>query len=370
MRVVMLSKAFVRGAYQRKAEEIAKLGVELTVLVPPRWTEAGHTTRLERAFTDGYDLVELPIAFDGRYHVHFYPTLGRWIERLRPDVFHVDEEPYNLATFLAYQAGRRAGARHVFFTWQNLLRRYPPPFGWMERWVLRRSEAAIAGNAAARDVLRAKGYQGPAEVIPQVGFDPAVFVPAPTRPERPFTIGYMVRLEAQKGLLDLVEACAGLSGDWRLRLVGYGPLADTLRARAAALGIGARLEICRPVPSTEVVPVYHGFDAVVLPSRSTPSWIEQFGRILIEGMACGVPTLGSSSGEIPHVIGDAGLVFPEGDVEALRAGLQRLIDDRGLREELIRKGRERFLSRFTQEQVARATVEVYRRALGGASGGE
>jgi glycosyltransferase involved in cell wall biosynthesis len=366
MRVVMLSKAFVRGAYQRKAEEIARLGVELTVLVPPRWTEAGHATRLERAFTQGYRLVELPIALDGHFHVHFYPTLGRWIERLRPQVFHVDEEPYNLATFLAYQAGRRVGARHVFFTWQNLSRRYPPPFAWMEGWVLRRSAAAIAGNAAARDVLRAKGYRGPVEVIPLVGFDPAVFVPASEQPARPFTIGYLGRLETQKGLLDLVEASAGLRGDWRVRLVGYGPLGDDLRARAAALGVGDRLEIRPGVPSTEVVPVYPGCDAVVLPSRSTPSWIEQFGRILVEGMACGVPAVGSSSGEIPHVIGPAGLVFPEGDVAALRACLQRLIDDAGLRAELVGKGRERFLSTYTQAQVARATVEVYRRALAAA----
>ena len=368
MRVVVLSKAFVRGAYQRKAEEIARLGVELTVLVPPRWSEAGHTTRLERAFTSGYELIALPIALDGHFHLHFYPTLGRWIERLRPEVFHVDEEPYNLATFLAYRAGRRVGARHLFFAWQNLLRRYPPPFGWMERWVMRRSDAAIAGNAPAGDVLRRKGYRGPIAVVPQVGFDPALFRPAPTRPERPFTVGYLGRLETQKGLIDLVEACARLRGDWRLRLVGHGPLAEELAARAGRLGIGERLELRQGVPSTEVVPVYHGFDAVVLPSRSTPSWVEQFGRILVEGMACGVPTVGSDSGEIPHVLGEAGLVFPEGDVEALRERLQRLIDDSALRSELIRRGRERFLARYTQGQVARATVAAYRQALGRVEG--
>jgi len=228
---------------------------------------------------------------------------------------------------------------------------------------MRHSDAAIAGNSAAGEVLRRKGYRGPLEVVPQVGFDPAVFAPAPARPERPFTVGYLGRLEAQKGLLDLLEACAGLRGDWRLRLVGFGPLADDLPARAAALGVGARLEVCPPVPSTGVVPAYHRLDAVVLASRSTASWIEQFGRILVEGMACGVPAVGSDSGEIPHVIGSAGLVFPEGDVGALRGCLQRLIDEPGLRAKLVRRGRERFLGTYTQEQVARATVALYRRAL-------
>src|SRR3989442_2376344 len=76
LRVAMLSKALVVGAYQKKAEELARLpGVELTVLVPPRWTESGRTVRLERRFTQGYELVELPFLFDGHHHVHCYPTL-------------------------------------------------------------------------------------------------------------------------------------------------------------------------------------------------------------------------------------------------------------------------------------------------------
>jgi glycosyltransferase involved in cell wall biosynthesis len=365
MRVVILSKAMVRGAYQVKAQELAKLGVELTALVPSRWTEAGRTTHLERAFTNGYDLIEVPIALDGHYHVHFYPTLDRVLWRLRPDVFHVEEEPYNLGTFLAYQAGRRVGAKHVFFTWQNLNRRYPPPFRWMESWVLRHSDAAIGGNAAAIDVLRAKGYQGPATVVPQFGFDPALFTPATgERPSRPFTIGYLARFERQKGLLDLLEAAAGLSGDWRVRMVGYGPLEEDLRQRASALGIADRVEILPPVASTEVPSVYRGMDVVVLPSRSTTSWIEQFGRIIPEAWACGVPTIGSDSGEIPNLTADAGLIFPEGDVAALRAHLQRYMDDPGLRAEMARRGRARFLAHYTQEQVARATLDVYEKALG------
>jgi glycosyltransferase involved in cell wall biosynthesis len=364
VRVVIVSKAFFRGAYQRKAEEIARLGVELTVLVPPGWHEAGRFNRLERSFTSGYDLIEIPILFNGHYHFHVYPTLGRWLDRLRPDLLHADEEPYNLATFLAYLAGGRVGARRVFFTWQNLPRRYPPPFGWMERWILAHSDGALAGNARALEILRDKGYRGPGAVVPQFGFDPELFRPADARPERPFTVGYLGRLEPQKGLDDLIRACAGLRGDWRLRLVGYGPQLDDLGRIASELDVGDRVALCPPVASTDVPTALHQMDVLVLPSRSTPSWIEQFGRVLPEAMACGVPTIGSDSGELPHVIGDAGLIFPEGDVVALRAQLQRLLDDPTLRADLSTRGRARFLERFTQEQVAGATVELYRAALG------
>ena len=112
MKVVIVSTALLGGASQRKAEELARQpGVELTVLVPPSWRDVGRVTRLERAFTNGYHLKAIPLAFNGHFHYHFYPTLGRELARLRPDILHVDEEPYNLATFLAYAHGGRVGAK-------------------------------------------------------------------------------------------------------------------------------------------------------------------------------------------------------------------------------------------------------------------
>jgi glycosyltransferase involved in cell wall biosynthesis len=101
----------------------------------------------------------------------------------------------------------------------------------------------------------------------------------------------------------------------------------------------------------------------VLPSRSRPNWVEQFGRVLIEAMACGVPVVGSDCGEIPNVVGDAGLIFPEGDVEALRECLARLMREGDLWADLSRRGRERVLAHFTQAQIAAQTVAVYRRVV-------
>src|SRR3972149_1621779 len=99
MRVLMVSKACVVGAYQRKLEEVAARGGELTVAVPPAWRDERGLMRLERAHTRGYDLVVEPLAFNGSFHLHYYPRLGRLIERLRPEIVHMDEEPYNFATF-------------------------------------------------------------------------------------------------------------------------------------------------------------------------------------------------------------------------------------------------------------------------------
>ena len=180
MRVLMLSKACVVGAYQRKLEEIAACpDIALTVAVPPEWRDERGVMRLERAHTRGYELVVEPMAFNGSFHLHYYPRFGQLIARLRPDIVHLDEEPYNFATWHALRFARRCGAKTLFFSWQNLLRRYPFPFSRFEHTVLQQADAAIVGNHASADVWRAKGYAGPIHVIPQFGVDPEIFRPHP-----------------------------------------------------------------------------------------------------------------------------------------------------------------------------------------------
>lgn len=368
MRVVMISKALVVGAYQRKAEEIAaRPGVDLTVVVPPHWDEETRRVHLERAYTTGYEMVVAPIAFSGRFHLHFYPTLSRLLREVRPEVVHVDEEPYNLATFQAVLLARRLGARTLFFTWQNLYRRYPPPFRYVERYVLARADHAVAGNAEAVAVLRRKSYRGPISLIPQFGIDPQLFRPRPEgfpATPRPFTIGYVGRIVEQKGLAHLLRAVAGLPGDWRLSLLGSGPYEGEVRALAARLGIGEQVDLCPPLPSTEVVAHLHRLDVLVLPSLTRPNWKEQFGRVLVEAMACELPVVGSNSGEIPHVMADGGIVYPEGDPETLCAVLRTLMASPDLRARLGRLGRARVLARFTHARLADEYARVYREVAG------
>jgi glycosyltransferase involved in cell wall biosynthesis len=105
------------------------------------------------------------------------------------------------------------------------------------------------------------------------------------------------------------------------------------------------------------------FDVLVGPSLTTPRWKEQFGRMLVEAMACGVPVIGSDSGEIPNVIGDAGIVVPEGDCVALRTAIARLRDDPAERRLLAERGHIRARTLFTQEAVARRTYGVYQEML-------
>ena len=361
MQVLLISKACVAAAYRRKAEEVARLGVELTLVVPPSWRTAGATQHLEPSSDQGYRLVVLPIALNGHFHLYWFRGLSALVLRLRPEIVHVEEEPYNIATFLAVGAARRAGAKALFFTWQNIRRHYPPPFALFERYCYRSSAGAIAGSQDALAVLRAKGYRGPAWVLPQFGVDLSLFAPRELEPAC-FTIGYVGRLVPEKGVHLLLQAAAGLPGQWKVLVVGAGPERGRLAALAERLHIAGRVSFEPPVRSAEVAQVLHRMSCLVLPSVTRQNWREQFGRVLVEAMACGVPVVGSSSGEIPNVIGEAGLVFPEGDVGALRAMLAALQTDAQLRVRLAQAGVAR-AQLFAHERIARETVHAYEALL-------
>jgi glycosyltransferase involved in cell wall biosynthesis len=376
MRVLMVSKACLVGAYQRKLEEIARYpDVDLMVVVPSAWEEESRTVQLERAHTEGYDLVVEPVVFNGSFHFHFYPQLGQRLRAFRPDLVHIDEEPYNVATLHALWLARRSGAKALWFSWQNLNRCYPLPFRLIEAYTLERTDYAIVGSEGAAQVWREKGYAGPIAVVPQFGVDPDLFLPsamgrlerlsARRDAARGFTIGYVGRLVPEKGVDVLLEALAELPGVWRLRVVGHGPEEERLKAQVRQLGLSHRVTFEGWLPSVRMPAFYRELDALVLPSRSRPNWVEQFGRVLIEAMACAVPVIGSDCGEIPHVIGDAGLVFPEDDAAALRAALTQVMRDVELWSDLARRGRERILNHFTQERIAAKTVAVYRQMMVG-----
>jgi glycosyltransferase involved in cell wall biosynthesis len=368
VRVLMISKACVVGMYQRKLEELARFpDVELCLAVPPYWRDGRRTLPLEKEYTSGYELHVLPMILNGHFHLHFYRGLGRFVRRLRPDIVHIDEEPYNLATFQAMRIARQTGARALFFTWQNLLRRYPFPFRFFERYNLTHAACAIAGNHEAVEVLRTKGCKRPIYLLPQFGVDPDVYHKErpSSRQDTEFVIGYAGRLVEEKGVQVLVRAVAGLDGQWTLCLIGDGPYRAPLQALSKQLGIEQRVLFEHWMPSREMPRLLNGLDALVMPSLTRRNWKEQFGRALVEAMACEVPVVGSSSGEIPNVIADAGLIFPEGDSGELRAVLSKLMDNPSLRTQLGRRGRARVLEHYTQKRIAAQTYAIYRQLLHG-----
>ncbi|GAB4551741.1 MAG: glycosyltransferase family 4 protein [Anaerolineae bacterium] len=364
MRVLMISKALVVGIYQRKLEAIARhTEIDLTVLVPSEWRDPSGVQPLEYAHTEGYHLIPTSVGFNGDYHLHYYPALPRLLRRYQPQLVHIDEEPYNLATWHALYHAKKIGAKAVFFAWQNIYRRYPPPFAWGERWTLRAAAGAIAGTPSAAQVLKQKGCTLPMLVLPQFGVDPHDFAPS-NPPDGTPVIGFVGRLRPEKGADLLIRAAARLRDQGQLFqvvIVGQGPYREALQALVTELDLDQQVSFVGQVKSTEMKPLYASFSALVLPSRTARTWKEQFGRVLIEAMACGVPVIGAESGDIPYVIGDAGLTFPEGDVLALADRIAAVLSDPFLAAHLRERGRSRVVQHFTHERIAALTVDFYHR---------
>jgi glycosyltransferase involved in cell wall biosynthesis len=366
LRILMLSKACLVGLYQGKLEEIAQQAdvTALKVLVPPSWKDERGQMFLERAHLNGYELEVTPIRFNGNFHLHYYPHFEAAARAFQPDIIHIDEEPYNVATWLALRVARQIGAKTLFFSWQNIKRNYPLPFRMGEKWVLAHINYGLVGTQSAADVWRSKGYRGRLAVIPQFGIDPQTFSPRTQSPDHePIRIGYIGRLVREKGVDLLLDALAKIPANWSLTLVGGGPEETRLKKQVQDLGITDTVTFRGQVPSMQMPDYYRELDVLVIPSRTLSNWKEQFGRVIIEAMASEVAVIGSDSGAIPDVIGEAGLIFCEDDLDDLCEKLKCLINNSDERKRLGQLGRERILANFTQAQVAEQTVAVYREML-------
>ncbi len=177
-------------------------------------------------------------------------------------------------------------------------------------------------------------------------------------------IGCVSRLVPEKGIDTLIRAAALLTGAWRLEIIGQGSERESLERLARSLNIADRVAFSGQIPSTRMPAFYHQLDTLVIPSLTRPNWKEQFGRVIVEAMACGVPVIGSDSGAIPEVIGDGGLIFPEADSRTLADHLRALMSDFTLRRSLGEAGRARVLTHYTHAQIAAQTVSVYAEMLG------
>ena len=196
----------------------------------------------------------------------------------------------------------------------------------------------------------------------QFGVDPDFFHPSLQRESgRGFVIGSANRrLVKEKGVDLLLRAAAKLPGIWRLHIAGEGPEKQNLQQLALELGIRRQVHFDGAVSSEQMPAYLRQMDVLTLCSRTLTNWKEQFGRILVEAMACEVPVIGSDCGEIPNVIGSGGMVFPEENVDVLHAHLLELMQSEEKRRSLGKNGRRRVLEKYTQAQIAAQTVAVYR----------
>lgn len=372
---------------QPKAHALAQLpDIDLHLLTPKRWMHYGQCREAEPPLDPKFQTTIAPVRFPwfgpAQYFLHYYPSLAKVLKTFQPDIIDLWEEPWGLVSAHTCRLRKKFAprAKIISETEQNINKNLPFPFEGFRKYTLENADYVVGRNSESVEVVRSKGYKGPAEVVPNA-VDTALFRPLGReacrmelvaalgletrnlKPETLFLAGYAGRLVEEKGLMDLLDALPLSPPNVHVLLLGSGPQESALRARAAELKLESRVHFLPSRPLTELPAIFNALDVFVLPSRTTQRWKEQFGRVIIEAHACGTPVIGSSSGAIPDVIADAGIVVPEKNAPALAAALAKLAADPALAHRLGSAGMHNAQSLFTWHRVAERMASIYQAAM-------
>lgn len=363
MKILVLSHSSVVGLYRGKLEALSRReDVTVRLIVPPEWPEGGTRVRTTAADAGSFTTSVIP-AFRKGYiasYVYHPLMLRRVVTEFSPTIIYAEEEPWSVAAWQGLRLSRTMRCAFLFFTWENIWKRYKRISERLLRSVLHGSDGAVAGNEEAAGILERRNFHKPVIVVPQYGVDADRFSPPTASPKRdvPVVI-YIGRLEHEKGVDILLSALSRIPEPWLLRILGGGSERGKMAELTDALRLSDRVTFMPPVPYEEIPRILAGSDILVLPSRTTDGWKEQFGRVLTEAMSSGLCVVGSDSGAIPEVIGDSGVIVAEDDVEGLARSLGGLLSSPTRRLDLGRRARTRVEMMFSNAVIADRLYEFF-----------
>ncbi|MHB1094713.1 MAG: glycosyltransferase [Gemmatimonadaceae bacterium] len=190
----------------------------------------------------------------------------------------------------------------------------------------------------------------------------ALFTPPPIEEHQKDRMLFVGRLNAQKGLDDLLQAMARARRSWTLDVVGDGPDGEALRQRAEALGVAGRVTWLGHLPQGELPALYARSAALIIPSTE-----EGLGLVGVEAALCETPSIAYASGGLTDVVRDGatGWLVPTGDVAALAHAIDGVVERPTKARAFGAAARVRALATFSPEAVGARYRAAYDAALGG-----
>jgi len=192
-----------------------------------------------------------------------------------------------------------------------------------------------------------------------LGVDITAFHPATRKENDIFTILFVGRLVEEKGIMDLYYAFKQLiieKKKIKLEIVGRGPRENKLRSLMQQDGLQNRVTI-EHKPYQEMPDMFRHADILCVPSKKTGTWEEQYGMVFIEAMASGLPIVSYTTGAIPELVQDSGLLANNGNIPQLTKLLGQLHSDSQLRCRIGTMGRERaerlYDAKKTRERISK-----------------
>jgi glycosyltransferase involved in cell wall biosynthesis len=383
IKVAHISYFFTSKFYRVKIKTLSSLyPIDNLVIVPKGWKDNFVALEVESekhgvneyAFLEERTFLNWSIWGEKRWHLFILsPSLVQHLHEFSPDIIDLDMEPYSL---LALETAiiRNLWLKNcklVIHSSQNIYKKFPKPFSWTEQFVLKNSDMAMVRSKEVGNVMSQKGCRCPMHVVPH-GVDTTKFHPADNplqsfisrnQKSKKFVIGYVGALAIHKGVDCLLEAASLLEFPFKILIVGDGPERIPLETLSVKLGIRPYVDFLGTIPHIEMINFFHQLDVLVLPSITMWNWKEQFGRVIIEAMACGLPVVGSNSGEIPAVIGDGGFIFKEKKSDELATILRNLYCNKELWLATSKKARQRAEKYFSWEVVASQVYSLYQECM-------
>ncbi len=316
----------------------------------------------------------------------WYRRMRGFLRNARPDVIHVQSEPWGLLVIQSLVMGKTSsfttriavhGADNIYHhgrKMEQMIRRR------ILHCVLPRLDGFASWNEAGIALASDSGLPAslPVAVVPAVVPSPARFTP-PSEDERRnlrerfglpkegVIAAFIGRLMVEKGCLDLLEALKGLRGDAPFLAVwGKGPLEQAIAERLQSGEV--RGKYGGPLDLLEIPDAMRCCEMLLIPSRTVEYWAEQFGRVAVEAMLTGCAVIAYRSGALPEVIGDGGVLVEEGDIEGLATEIALTAKDAARRRRIAERGRERSLARFHPGVLAPKMVGFWEEMLRARSG--
>ncbi|MFH1850488.1 MAG: glycosyltransferase family 4 protein [archaeon] len=291
------------------------------------------------------------------------------IEGVRPDIIWTQAEPWSFTCYLTARIAQQLGIPHVPFTFENIRKEFPFPFGKMERYSISRASGIVAGNSEAREICMKKGAGCPIEVMPPTGVDTEYFSPkGPDLRKKLGLVGKKVvlfsgRFMDFKGIMQVLESIPQVSGSITgvsYLLCGRGPFERQMRRYISQKKLPCT--IISWISHGDMPRLYRTADVFVYPSYATKIWKEQFGWANLEAMCCGIPVITTRSGSIPEVVGDAAFMVNEKDTQGLADAVIKVLSDQGLSGRLARAG-FRQAGKFSYQVIGKRHIDFFKRIL-------
>jgi glycosyltransferase involved in cell wall biosynthesis len=288
---------------------------------------------------------------------------------------------YDGTTLQALDARAAGGPAVICYEWENVVANYGHVRHPIRERALREADHFLASSSTARAVLELDGVDPqritvvpPAVEIPQHSESERATLRAEGRArwgfgETDLVLLFMGRAVWEKGLHTLAAAAAALArspapeaGRVRWLVAGEGPYLDRVREILARYDAQEAVRFAGQLAGSGRQSAYACADALVLPSLPTERWLEQFGRVIPEAFAYGLPVVGSNSGAIGEVVADAGILVAPGDHLALARAAAALTDP-DLHGALADRARARLAAEYTIERCMELTAHAIELAL-------